>query len=183
MNRSRRKSVLDFLKPLSVGLDGVTNFGDAERRWKAAAAIASGEPEIDEEALFLLAAFSVEARGVGKLSPGGRIELFLSSAGLSPSEIRRLRSSLSRLEAGPRSPEEEIVHDARRLEQIGAYGLVRIIADASKQRLSLAELAVEIERDARDDFKTARGRELSAPRLALMRDFARTLREEIEAFS
>lgn len=183
MNRSRRKAVLDFVKPLSVGLDGVTNFGDGERRWNAARAIAAGRDDVDDEALFLLAVFSSEARRLAKVPAGGRLELFLASAGYSRSEIRRLRGSLSRFDAEAATPEEEIVHDARRLEEIGAYGIARVTADASKHRLSLAELASEIESQARDDFKTARGRELSAPRLALMRDFARRLREEVEAFA
>jgi hypothetical protein len=171
------------LKPLSAGLDGVANFDDGERRWKAAEAIAEGRPDVDEEALFLLAVFSVQARRVGKIPAGGRIELFLTSVGLSPGEIRRLRGSLARFVTSPATPEEEIVHDARRLEEIGAYGLVRITADASKHRVSLTELAQEIERETLDDCRTARGRELSAPRLALMREFARRLRDEIDAFA
>ena len=183
MNRTLRKAVLDYLKPLSVGLDGDANFGDAERRWKAASALAEGRSDLDQEALFLLAVFSVEARRLGKIPAGGRLELFLSGAGLAPGTIRRLRRSLSRFEANPSTPEEEIVHDARRLEEIGAYGLVRIMAEAARHRSSLPELARQIEDETRGDLKTERGRELAAPRLELMREFARKLREEIEAFS
>ncbi|HET7453814.1 MAG TPA: hypothetical protein VFL12_13790, partial [Thermoanaerobaculia bacterium] len=50
-----RRRVLDWVKPLAVGIDGVTNFGDVERILRAAAVIAAGRGDVDPDRLFLLA--------------------------------------------------------------------------------------------------------------------------------
>ena len=182
MNDEERRRILDWVKPLAVGLDGVTNFGDVERILRAAAEIAGGRADVDPDRLFLLAVFSGQEKWVSGFAHGSRTELFLASAGVGPEEVRRLRRSLARYARAPATPEEECVHDARRLDEIGAYGIARLAAAGSRERMGLAELAAEIESEARDDFRTDAGRALAAPRLAVMREYARRLREEIAEF-
>jgi hypothetical protein len=183
VTEDERKRVLGYVKPLAAGLDGVTNFGDVERTWKAAARIAAGRSDVGEDRLFLLAVFSGQAKWVGKFGQGSRTALFLASVGVSPEEIRLLRASLARFALDPSTPEEECVHDAKRFEEVGAYGIARLAAAGARERLDLREVAAEIEREARDDFRTPAGRALAAPRLALMLEFARRLREEVDDFA
>ena len=183
MNDDVRRRILEYVRPLAVGLDGVANFGDVERLVRMAETIAAGREDVDRDRLFLLAAFSGQRKRVGRPGHATRAELFLAGAGVSPAEFRSLAASLARLGASPATPEEEIVHDARRLEEIGAYGIVRLAAAGSRERLDLAEVAAEIEREARDDLRTPAGRALAAPRLAAMHAFARRLRDEVAEFA
>ena len=183
MNDDDRRRIVEYVRPLAVGLDGVADFGDVERLVGMAQSIAAGREDVDADRLFLLAAFSGQRRRVGRPGQSTRAELFLASAGVTPAAFRSLAASLARLASRPSTPEEECVHDARRLEEIGAYGIVRLAAAGSRERQGLAELAREIEREARDDLRTPRGKELAAPRLEAMRAFARHLREEIAEFA
>lgn len=182
MNDDARRRILDYVKPLAVGLDGVTNFGNVDRTLRAARAIAAGRADVDPDRLFLLAVFSGQEKWVAKFGHGSRTELFLASVGVPAEDFRRLLRSLSRFGTGPATPEEECVHDARRLEELGAYGIVRLAAAGTRERMDLLELASEVEGEARDDFRTAAGRTLAGPRLAFMREFARRLREEVGEF-
>ena len=185
MDAAARKKVLEYVKPLAVGLDGVTNYGDVERVVSASAAIADGNrtPPLDEELLFLLAVFSGQERWVSRMGHRSRTEIFLGSLGVSPRTVQRLFRGLSRLATEPSAPEEEIVHDAVALEAMGAYGIARGLADAYRERLEILEMAQAIEEAAEARLKTARAEELAAPRRELMRAFARRLREEHAQFS
>lgn len=182
MNDEERRRILDYVRPLSVGLDGVANFGDVERIVRTAGAIAAGRTDVDPDRLFLLAAFSGQRKRVGRPGQSSRSELFLASTGVPAREFRSLAASLTRL-SDPETPEEQCVHDARRLDEIGAYGIVRLAASGVRERLDLAEIAAEVEREARDDFRTPAGKALAAPRLAAMRELARQLRAEIAEFA
>jgi hypothetical protein len=149
---------------------------------RACAAVAGERKDLDADRLFLLAVFSGQEKWVGKFGHGSRTELFLASVGVPGEEFRRLLRSLARFRSDPRTPEEEIVHDAARLEELGAYGIARIVVESARERMDFRELAGAIEGEARDDFRTERGRELALPRLALMRDFAARLRREVGEF-
>src|SRR5499433_855436 len=183
MDAAGRKRVLDYVKPLAVGLDGVTNYGDVERMVSASAAIADGQAGLDDELLFLLAVFSGQERWVSRMGHRSRTEIFLGSLGVAPRMIQRLFRGLPRLETAPGTPEEEIVHDAVKLEAMGAYGIARGLADAYRERLDIPEMAAAIEAAADAPLRTDRGRELARPRKELMHDFARRLRDEYAEFA
>ena len=183
MDTQTRKRIEDYVRPLAVGLDGVTNYGDVERMVNAAGAIAAGRENLDADLLFLLAVFSGQEKWVSRMGHRSRTEIFLSSLGVPERTVRRLFRSLSRFETEPASPEEEIVHDAVRLESMGAYGIARGLADAYRERLDIPEMAAAIDEAASAPLKTERGRELARPRQELMRDFARRLREEHAEFT
>ena len=182
-----RRSVLDFVRPLSVGLDGVTNFGFMERRLRWVEALAdrarAGDPEaaIHESRLFLLGAFAgLPAR---RISPGGRTDLLLASAGVPPEGVRRLFQSLRRFESWPATLEERLVRDAGLLETVGAYGVTQLLVWGTRERMTLVEMAEEIERRmANVSFATDSARALVSDRISFARSFAERLRAEVAEF-
>jgi hypothetical protein len=182
LNADTKKRIEEYVRPLAVGLDGVTNYGDVERMVSAAERIAGGRADVDPDLLFLLAVFSGQEKWVSRMGHRSRTEIFLSSLGVPERTVRRLFKSLARFETEPASPEEEIVHDAVRLEAMGAYGVARGLADAYRERLDIPEMADAIDAAADAPLRTDQGRELAGPRRALMREFARRLREEHAEF-
>jgi hypothetical protein len=190
LDSASKARILDFVRPLSVGLDGVTNFGFVERRIRISDFLegeerrgdAVGEGGADPGRLFLLAAFT-GLPSARRITSDGREFLLLRSLSLPLEEISRLSSSLARVEAEPHSVEERIVHDAMLLESVGAYGVTQILVAGARERMTLAEMAGEI--DAKMDaarFATEAGRRLAAARIAYAKTFAATLRAEAAEF-
>ncbi len=183
MDGAAKKAILDYVKPLSVALDGVTNYGDVERMVSSSDAIAGGRAGLDEDLLFLLAVFSGQEKWVSRMGHRSRTEIFLGSLGIPPRTVRRLFQSLARFESAPAAAEEEIVHDALKLEAMGAYGIARGLADAYRERLEILEMAQAIEDAAGMTLRTETGERLAAPRRELMRQFAGRLRAEHAEFA
>jgi hypothetical protein len=177
-----RRRILEYVKPLAVGLDGVTNYGDAERAAAAAGAIAAAMPGASEDLLFLLAVFSGQEKWVSRMGHGSRTEIFLESQGVSRRTAAALFRGLARFETSPQTVEEEIVHDAVRLDAMGAYGIARLLAQASRERLDILEMAAAIEEAAAQPLETSAGRALAQPRRRFMRAFAARLRAEFAQF-
>lgn len=183
MDPSARDRISEYVKPLAVGLDGVTNFGDIERVVAAAERIALGRRDIDADLLFLLAVFSGQEKWVSRMGHKSRTEIFLSSLEVSPETVRALFRGLARLEKAPVTPEEEIVHDALRLDTMGTYGIARGLIEGHRERMNFLEMAQEIERAADTPLRTEAGRALAEKRRAVMREFALRLREEYQEFA
>jgi hypothetical protein len=74
------------------------------------------------------------------------------------------------------------VHDAVRLEAMGAYGIARILTEGYRERLEIPEMADAIEEAARAPLATDEGRALAEGRRALMLEFAARLRREHDEF-
>ena len=183
MDAAARQEIQDYVRPLAVGLDGVTNYGDVERMVSAAEALSEGAAGLDADLVFLLAVFSGQERWVSRMGHRSRTEMFLASLGVPPGTIRALFRGLARFETAPATPEEEIVHDAVALEAMGAYGVVRALAEAYRDRLDILEMAASIEKAAAAPLRTEAGRRLAASRRARMLDFSRGLREEHAEFA
>lgn len=189
LDAAARKQILDFVRPLSVGLDGVTNFGFVEKRLKISDFLegeegsgSSGAAGVDSPRLFLLAAFA-GLPSARRISPDSREDLLLRSLQIPFEEIRILASSLSRIESDPKSPEEKIVHDAMLLESVGAYGVTQLLVAGARERMTLAEMAREIaEKMMAARFTTEAGRCLAADRVAFATLFAQKLAEEASEF-
>lgn len=187
LDAAARERILDFVRPLSVGIDGVTNFGFVKRRLaivgRLREAVLPGEKgrAADEGRLFLLTAFAgLPSRRIDAESRAG---LLLKSVDISLEEIRILVSSLRRYESDPRSAEEEFVHDAVLLESVGAYGVTQLLVAGARERMTLAEMAQEIvEKMESARFATPAGRRLAADRVAFATLFARKLAEEAAEF-
>lgn len=182
MDAGARKRIEDYVRPLAVGLDGVTNYGDVQRMVSAAEAIADGRAGLDADLVFLLAVFSGQERWVSRMGHRSRTETFLASLGVPAKKVRVLFRGLERFENAPVTPEEEVVHDAVRLESMGAYGVARGLAEAYRERLDILEMADAVERGAETPLRTEAGKRLAEPRRELMRAFARGLREEHAQF-
>jgi hypothetical protein len=168
----------------------MTNFGFVERRIKISDFLEGEEGGggagraggVDPARLFLLAAFA-GLPSARRITSDGRESLLLRSLHIPLEEISLLVSSLSRIESRPGTPEEKIVHDAMLLESVGAYGVTQILVSGARERMTLAEMADEI--DARMDaarFATEAGRRLAAGRIAYAKDFAAKLRAEAAEF-
>jgi len=183
MDAAARARIAEYVKPIAVGLDGVTYYGDVERIVAASERIAAGREDVDRDLLFLLAVFSGQEKWVSRFGHKSRTEIFLGSLGLGPKTIASLWRGLSRLEKEPRTPEEEAVHDAVRLEEIGAYGIARRLLEGYREQMDFSEIAGAIGEAAKAPLRTDVGRELAAPRVATMLDFARRLREEHREFA
>ncbi|HEY3172557.1 MAG TPA: hypothetical protein VGK86_08275 [Thermoanaerobaculia bacterium] len=183
MDEGARDSIADYVKPLAVGLDGMTYYGDVERVVAASEKIAAGREDVDRDFLYLLAVFSGQEKWVSRFGHKSRTEIFLGSLGTPPRTIAALWRSLARVESEPRTPEEEVVHDAVRLEELGAYGIARQLLEGYRERLDFLEIAESIEASGQAPLTTETGRALAEPRIAAMREFARRLREEYEEFS
>ena len=183
MEREARRNIEEYVRPLAVGLDGVTNYGDVERVVSAAEAIAAGEPVLDRDLLFLLAAFSGQEKWVSRMGHRSRTEIFLASLRIAPRTVQRLFRGLARFETEPAAREEEIVHDAVLLDAMGAYGIAHGLADAYRERLSILEMAEAIEAAAGVPFRTEAGRRLGGARREVMLAFSRQLRAEHAEFA
>lgn len=182
MDDATRDQITAYVKPLAVGLDGMTYYGDLERIVSAAEALAEGREGLDHDLLYLLAVFSGQEKWVARLGHGSRTELFLTSVGVPARTVAALFRGLARLEKDPVTREEEIVHDAVRLDALGASGIARSLLEGYRERMEFPEMAAEIEEAARRPLKTPEGETLAAPRRRAMLEFAARLREEWEQF-
>src|SRR4029453_7536761 len=133
MDAIGRRAVEDYVKPLAVGLDAMANYGDIERMVAASRRIAQGHSALDDDLLFLLAVFSGQEKWISRMGHRSRTEIFLGSLGVPARTIQRLFRGLARFETAPAAPEEEIVHDAVRLEARGAAGIARHPAGGDRE--------------------------------------------------
>ena len=158
MDEGARDSIAGYVKPLAVGLDGMTYYGDVERVVAASEQIAAGREDVDPDVLYLLAVFSGQEKWVSRFGHKSRTEIFLGSLGIAPRTIAALWRSLARFEREPRTPEEEVVHDAVRLEELGAYGIARQLLEGYRERLDFLEIAESIEESGQAPLATEAGR-------------------------
>lgn len=178
MDATRRRRIEEYVRPIAVGLDGVTYFGDAERVARAAERIAGDDPSIDRDVVYLLAMFSGQGRWVSRLGQRSRTEIFLTSSGVPAPAMRALFRGLPRLASAPRTGEEAVVHDALKLEALGATGIARLLLEGYRERQDFLEMADAIEKAACVELATEAGRRLAEPRREAMRRFAEQLRTE-----
>ncbi len=178
MDEATRRRIEEYVRPLAAGLDGVTQFGDTRRIVAACEKIAGGRTDLDRDLLYLLAVFSGQERWVSRMGHRSRTEMFLSSLGIPQRKIQALFRGLSRLESRPSGAEEEIAHDAVKLDEMGARGIARKILEGRREGLDLLETAAAIEEAARAPLRTEAGGTLARGRRRIMLDFARQLIEE-----
>ncbi len=182
MDEAIRRRIEEFVRPLDAGLDGLTDFGDARRVVMASEKIARDLPDLDRDLIYLLAIFSGQERWVGRMGNRSRTEMFLASLGVPEGKITALFRGLARLAGRPSTLEEEIVHDALKLEDLGARGAARLLLEGRREGLGLSEMASRIEEAARTPLRTEAGEALASERRRVMADFAARLRQEESEF-
>jgi hypothetical protein len=173
-----RRRIEEYVRPLAAGLDGVTHFGDTRRIVSACEKIAGGRADLDADLLYLLAVFSGQERWVSRMGHRSRTEMFLASLGISGRKIQALFRGLTRLETRPATREEEVVHDAVKIDGMGARGIARELADGRREGASFPEMAAAIEEAAHAPLRTEAGEALAGGRRRIMLEFARSLAEE-----
>lgn len=183
MDEATRKRIEEFVRPLDAGLDGLIDFGDARRVVSASERIARDLPDLDRDLLYLLAIFSGQGRWVSRMGNRSRTEMFLASLGVPERRLAALFRGLARIASRPATPEEEIVHDAVKLEEMGARGIARRLLEGRREGLGLSEMAARIEEAARAILKTQVGEALASERRRVMLDFATRLVEEETEFN
>jgi ADP-ribose pyrophosphatase YjhB (NUDIX family) len=177
-----RRRIEEYVRPLAAGLDGAAQFGDTRRIVSACDRIAAGRTDLDRDLLYLLAVFSGQERWVSRMGHRSRTEMFLASLGIPGPKIRALFRGLTRLEADPATPEEEVAHDAVRLDELGARGISRRLQEGRREGATFLEMAAAIEEAARAPLRTEAGEVLARERRATMVEFARRLAEEENEF-
>jgi hypothetical protein len=183
VDRNARERIAEYVKPLAVGLDGVTYYGNVERVVAASGKIAGRREDLDRDLLYLLAVFSGQEKWVSRFGHKSRTEIFLASVGVEARKVGALWRGLARLEKEPRTLEEQVVHDAIHLEELGAYGIARRLLEGYREQLDFAEIADAIDEAAAAPLATPAGRTLAEPRIAAMREFSRRLRAEYREFA
>ncbi len=178
MDEANRRRIEEYVRPLAAGLDGVTRFGDTRRIVSICEEIAGGRNDVDDDLLYLLAMFSGQERWVARMGHRSRTEMFLSSLGIPQRKIQALFRGLSRLETRPSTAEEEIAHDALKLDELGARGIARKVLEGRREGLDFLETATAIEQAAGAPLRTEQGEALARERRRIMLDFARQLIEE-----
>jgi len=175
-----RRQVEQFVRPLYVGLDGAAGFDRVSRLRRHAAALAGGDGA-DPRLLELLLLFHGVVDRLGSLAPGGRLDLFLRSAGVGEELARRVRTGLGRL-AAPSSAEEALIHDALLLAEAGVAATAERLMAAGRRRLPLARVLAQLDPGASPErYRTEAGRRLGAARreeaLAWLEELRRRLEE------
>jgi hypothetical protein len=178
MDEATRRRIEEFVRPLDAGLDGLTDFGDARRVVAASEKVAQGLPDLDRDLLYLLAIFSGQERWVSRMGNRSRTEMLLASLGVPDTKVAALFRGLTRLASRPATPEEDIVHDAVKLQDMGARGIARLLLEGRREGLGLSEMAARIEDSAGAMLKTRAGEALAVERRQVMRDLATRLRQE-----
>src|SRR4030095_10582908 len=112
----------------------MTYYGDVERVVAASERIAGKREDLDRDLLYLLAVFSGQERWGSPVGHKRRTRIVLSSEGVLPRTVASLWRGLARLEERPRTPEEEVVHDALRLQGVGGPGIARGVPERGRGR-------------------------------------------------
>ena len=174
MDLATRRRIEEYVRPLAAGLDGVAQFGDTYRIISACEKIAGGRSDLDRDLLYLLAVFSGQERWVSRMGHRSRTEMFLASLGISGKTVQALFRGLKRLEARPATPEEEIAHDAVRIDEMGA-GIARMLQDGRREGLTGKRPLREVAPRSSPD---GGGRGARRGRRQVMIDFARGSRRK-----
>jgi hypothetical protein len=171
-----RRQVERFVRPFYVELDGVDTFETVARRSELVSRLLDGRP-VDAEYLDLLLLFHGTVKRLGSTAPGSRWWLFLRGLGLADELVGRLAIGLGRWRDAPAGPEEEVLHDAELLEEVGVVACARRIWRAGRKRVDLARALSTLEAGppaAR--FRTELGRRLATERAADAAEWIEILR-------
>jgi len=182
----RRRQIESWVRPLYVELDGVDTFGVVTRRSSLVESLLDADllaaGSIDEEYLELLLLYHGTAQRIGSTGPGGRWWLFLKGLGLSDAELRRLSVGLSRWRDAPRGSEEEALHDAVLLEDVGVGACARRLWWAGRKRIAFERSLSALDAGpVAERFKTTRGRHLAVVRSRAARAWLEELRDSVAA--
>lgn len=139
MDESLRTSLIAFVKPLYLDLDGVSHFDEVDRVSTIARRLYQPSTPAEERTFELLLLF----HGLGKwlARMGNRSRTILASNGnLSDNDIRSLIDSINRIEA-PESDAERALATALMIESAGARGLAIRLAKARREGLATGDVA------------------------------------------
>ena len=179
------KAILDYVRPLAVGLDGVTNYGDVERMVSAAGDDRGGRGRARRgPALPAGGVLGPGKVGLADGAPKPHRDLpvlarrFAEDRAAALSGARPLRDALRR---PPRRRSSTTPSSSRRWEPTA---IARGLADAYRERLDILEMAQAIEEAAAMPLQDRRRASVSRRTArALMREFAARLRAEHAEFA
>ncbi len=180
MTKETRAQIEGWVRPLYVELDGVDTFPVVERRAaRVEQLLAADGNSGDAEYLELLLLFHGTVKGLGSTDPRGRWWLFLRGLGIPDERIHRLARGLSRWEESPQGAEEEALHDAVLLEEVGILAAASRIWRAGRKRVAIARAVSTLDGGpVPERFRTSEGRRVAGERRAAAEAWISTLRTD-----
>lgn len=177
-----RLKIESWVRPLYVELDGVDTFDRVVRRHALAMDLLDGDEAADEELLELLLLFHGPGRRLGSTEPRGRWWLFLRGLGFAEPRLRQLSAGLARWQVAPQTVEEEVLHDAVLIEEVGIAACAQRLWQAGRKRVPLTRaLAVLDPGPVAERFKTVAGRRLASARHEAAEAWIGELRRGVES--
>jgi uncharacterized protein len=173
----------EFVRPFYETRDVAHNFRHIERNIKRLDILSEGvipTPRLDR--LYFLACF----HGLGKRLHSEpdlnvRSSAFLRKLGWAEPEIQELFTSLDRHLNSPETVEEAIVHDANKIETLGAFGIAKAFTMGGIMGQTYEETADYFENQSlgKTEFRTPTGQRLSDEGRQYAIDFLGRLRREL----
>ena len=181
--REQLEAYKAFVRPFYASRDAAHNFRHIERIIDRLGMLAEGiSPPPRPDRLYFLACF----HGLGKRIASDtnfrdQSIAFLNGLGWTEAEIQELFAGLARHLTAPETVEEAIVHDANKIETLGAFGIAKAftVGGALGQTYEQTAEFFEHQSLAEAEFRTPAGRRMAEEGRKYALDFLARLRSEL----
>ena len=180
--KDQLEAYTEFVRPYYATRDVAHTFSHIERIIRRLDKLAEGiTVPVRRDRLYFLASFhGLGVRWHDDAEFREQATALLQRLGWSDSEIQELIQSLDRHLDEPETIEEEIVHDANKLETLGAFGIAKAFTMGGLLGQTYEETVDYFERHSLSVvFRTPAGRQLAAEGQTYAKEFLQRLRTEL----